>query len=85
MNTCRKFGISYTQYHVWLKRQNNRCAICQQIFQRTPCLDHDHETGKPRGFVCHVCNIILGALDKVDITPTLLILAQAYLDAPPLA
>ncbi len=91
LNACRRFKISYTTYHVWLNQQNNRCAVCTQIFdgtqrESTPCLDHSHKTGIPRGFVCPRCNLLLGVLEQMgnQLTPTVLTAAQKYLATPPL-
>lgn len=54
--------------------QNFVCAICHgDDFAMNDChsgvlvVDHDHETGKVRGLVCHNCNRALGLLhDDVD-------------------
>ncbi len=45
-----------------LSRQGHACALCSEPFTTTPRVDHDHKTGKVRGFLCHGCNVGLGAL-----------------------
>lgn len=39
-----------------------KCPLCKRKFLKgLPArLDHDHQTGAPRGVVCHDCNIALG-------------------------
>ena len=61
-----KFGISYDDYCEMERNQNGVCAICGQFEthrrgQRL-CVDHDHETGKTRGLLCHHCNTGIGLL-----------------------
>jgi hypothetical protein len=66
-------GIEFTpeQYDELIEKQNNRCAICnrhQSEFQRTFDLDHDHNTGKVRGLLCHNCNNGIGHFkDDIEI------------------
>ena len=45
-----------------MARQGNRCGICRTDTPpgRGWCIDHDHETGKVRGVLCHFCNVGLG-------------------------
>ncbi len=50
-----------------LNKQNSLCAICHGPETRRNqyglCLlhiDHNHETGKVRGLLCHKCNSLLG-------------------------
>jgi hypothetical protein len=47
----------------WLIEQGHElvCAICGKP-ENGPqlCVDHDHESGKLRGFLCHQCNIGIG-------------------------
>ena len=40
---------------------SERCAICGDVLtSRSANLDHDHLTGKIRGWLCHACNLGLG-------------------------
>ena len=44
-----------------LEAQGGVCAICEQAPGTTQfCLDHDHETGFVRGYLCDPCNRALG-------------------------
>ena len=63
--------------------QQNRCGICYSKdtgSRRTIRFfaDHNHETGKFRGFICHHCNRMLGDADD---SPGLLRIAADYLEA----
>lgn len=58
----RRYGISLDEFLGLKKRQNNKCAICQKRFRRTPYVDHDHKTRKVRGLLCITCNSGLGML-----------------------
>lgn len=55
------YGISEEEYEALIVAQDNRCAICRDIFTETPCVDHGHTTGKVRGLLCRPCNTGLGA------------------------
>ena len=75
----RYYGISPAEAEAMLAGQNSRCAICSTD---TPDgrghwhLDHDHATGKVRGFLCKGCNNGLGFFRD---DPLRLELAAAYL------
>ena len=63
----RKFGVSYEEYKVMLKKQRGCCANlgCKATSPRAPgrqrfYIDHCHSTGKIRGLLCHSCNLALG-------------------------
>jgi hypothetical protein len=67
---CYMHGCTTEWLENKLKEQDNRCAICNQIFVKTPHIDHDHECcssdkrftcGKcNRDFLCDDCNLGLG-------------------------
>jgi Recombination endonuclease VII len=44
-------------------KQNGLCAACGEAFgNEKSCYDHDHETGKGRGFIHQTCNTVEGRL-----------------------
>ncbi len=60
-----RFGLSLEDYTEILRLQGGRCAICNSDNPRRQgtlnfLVDHDHETGKVRGLLCHPCNSGLG-------------------------
>ena len=40
---------------------NEPCSICEKLMPK-PCFDHDHTTGKFRGWLCSPCNTAIGHL-----------------------
>jgi len=65
--TFASFGLSLDDGYKLLELQGHKCAICGKPAQiennkRFLELDHDHETNKPRGFLCQKCNKGLGLL-----------------------
>lgn len=65
----RKYGINLTQYNALAAEQCGSCSICGRVPCEDPdvsktvqrlVVDHDHETGKIRGLICHKCNRALG-------------------------
>lgn len=48
-----------------LQEQNGCCDICGvKLIEEDTVLDHNHETGKLRGLLCHCCNRGLGFLKE---------------------
>ena len=69
--SIRKTNLKYlykltpSEYERMLKRQNNKCAICESIFpgkKGSFHVDHNHVTKKVRGLLCHKCNVGIGCL-----------------------
>ena len=54
------YGIDKKQFELMIKQQKNKCAICRNIFIKTPHIDHCHKTNKVRGLLCSGCNHGLG-------------------------
>ena len=74
-----RYGISADEVDEMLEAQNGGCAICKQPAPERLAsmhLDHDHEPGQIRGFLCLDCNQALG---KFRDDPALLLRAVVYL------
>ena len=58
------------------------CAICERLFGSSGdsrrCLDHDHDTGKARAFLCHRCNSAIGFFDE---NPAVIRAAADYIES----
>lgn len=68
-----------------LEKQGGGCGICgdtEPTTKRPWHIDHDHETGKVRGVLCHHCNVGIGNLRD---DPELLRAAIAWLEQGTLA
>lgn len=69
------YGLTVDEYEGFLAAQNGVCGICQQPEKRERngktlplAVDHDHETGRVRGLLCHRCNTAIGLLnDDADV------------------
>lgn len=63
-NLRKKYGISLDEYDTTLKNQNGVCAICgvnaSGHNSSKFVVDHNHNTNKTRGILCHKCNVMLG-------------------------
>ncbi len=69
-NLKTRFGMSVEEYNVLVAQSDGVCGICREpeSRERKLCLDHDHQTGALRGFLCSRCNLLLGnASDSVEL------------------
>jgi hypothetical protein len=72
------YGITLKDVQAMLLSQNNRCALCGDLFtkERPHRVDHDHGTGQIRGLLHNKCNWLLGCADD---NPDILIMAADFL------
>ena len=56
---CSMYKISKEEYIFLRNRSDDACEICFDD-EVALSLDHDHETGTCRGFLCQSCNLGLG-------------------------
>ena len=54
-----KYGLAEEDVTLMLEGQKGKCAICKQTLT-SPCIDHEHKSGKIRQLLCRACNILLG-------------------------
>lgn len=68
-NRLKSYGITIELYNEMLEQQGGVCAICKKNDSRHRLsVDHDHNTGKVRGLLCHKCNRTLGVFnDNIDL------------------
>lgn len=66
----RKYGMTAADKAAMLKAQGGKCAVCKSD---TPggrwgwVIDHNHNTGRVRGVLCHHCNTTIGnSLENVS-------------------
>jgi len=79
INMKAKYGLNTEIYNKILIEQNECCAICnvhQSNFKKSLHIDHNHNTNKLRGLLCHNCNIALGLFQD---SSELLLKASEYL------
>lgn len=75
-NVRRQFKITLDEYEARLALQDGKCAICATEMQ-PPCLDHCHQSGRLRQFLCVSCNAMIGmAREQIDV----LVSAVRYLE-----
>ena len=72
-SSLKSYGLTLEDFTERLEKQSNRCACCGSTKTFAPkradvfVVDHDHETGKVRGLLCHRCNRGIGLLgDTVE-------------------
>ena len=63
------------------RKRPNKCEICREfeIPSKRLCFDHDHKTGKFRGWICMRCNLILGQVkDNINLLKMLIKYLKKY-------
>jgi hypothetical protein len=61
-NYLREYNITLDNVNALIIKQNNCCAICNNVFKNSvdTCVDHCHNTKKVRGLLCNHCNRAIG-------------------------
>lgn len=57
----RYYGITESQFQELLKRSGGMCELC--FVKPWTDVDHDHETKRVRGLLCHKCNVSLHVIE----------------------
>jgi hypothetical protein len=60
-----KNGFTPELFESILISQNYKCALCFSEINISSHADHNHDTGSPRGILCHNCNTTLGKVEKL--------------------
>lgn len=63
----KNYGITRAEYQRLYESQKGRCFICKRSSQPSGdalAVDHDHQTGKIRGLLCHSCNMKMSWFEK---------------------
>ena len=60
-HTSIRLKLKLTQAEVDALTAPGACEVCGS--KERLCIDHNHDTEKPRGLLCHKCNTALGLLD----------------------
>ena len=81
-----RHGTTRKALEAILERQGNQCALCGEAWKGWNStirlhIDHDHTTGRVRGFLCGDCNTALGRFGD---DPARLRKAIAYLEQEPI-
>jgi hypothetical protein len=61
----KRYGLSPEDYDALVAKQDGRCAIC--LSKSTGpwgvlVVDHNHDTNRVRGLLCHACNVGIGQM-----------------------
>jgi DNA-directed RNA polymerase subunit RPC12/RpoP len=66
-HTKKSYNLTLNEYLKEIENRNYKCDICSKKVQRLNC-DHDHKTGKIRGFLCTRCNIATGFHEDYELS-----------------
>jgi len=72
-----KYGITPDSLIELIRKQENKCAICGNVFTKEFHIDHSHATNIVRGLLCEKCNLALGLFKD---NPAILRSAISYLE-----
>lgn len=64
-------GVTPEMFDELMQAQGGKCPVCERnlIPGATTHADHCHDTNRPRGLLCSVCNTVEGLIKKLGLTP----------------
>jgi hypothetical protein len=67
-NAANRFGVTRSEIQA-INATASVCEICGNPpnGKKRLAIDHDHDTGKLRGMLCHTCNLGLGAFKDNEV------------------
>lgn len=61
-NLKTRYDMTPEDVATMLASQDNKCAICSEPLSKYR-IDHDHQSGKVRGILCHRCNLLIAGIE----------------------
>lgn len=58
----QRYGVTAADWQAMRARYGGLCWICR--VNRATCIDHCHATGRIRGALCRVCNMVLSYVER---------------------
>lgn len=63
----KRYKLTPEEYDKRIEQQQGKCAICENIPERSLQVDHNHLTNELRDLICFKCNALIG-LSKENIS-----------------
>ena len=60
-----RYGLLQKEFEKLKVENNGICSICNE--RKAEVIDHDHETGQVRGFICSKCNLGLYFIENIEL------------------
>ena len=63
--TYERYGLTLEETKKLKEKYNGICPICNK--RKASAIDHDHKTGKVRGYICNKCNLGLHYIEDIEL------------------
>ena len=60
-----RYGLTLEETKKIKEKYNGICPICNE--RKASAIDHDHKTGKVRGYICNKCNLGLHFMENTKL------------------
>lgn len=61
----QRYGLLPKETKLLKEKYNGICPICNE--RKASAIDHDHKTGKVRGYICYKCNLGLHYIENIEL------------------